>query len=208
MCGKEHTDFEQFKTHIVDEHEEGREYVVCPLARCKAPVRDIPSHFKVKHPKEKMPPVKQTKAIIWKDISGKKLKHKRPNFVEGCFISNKMNGKEIHYRSGYERQVYEYLEQMPEVVAYDAETLEIQYFFEGESHKYIPDIQVIFTDGRIELWEIKPATQTTIPRNEAKWAAAREYCNVRGWKFTVVTEVGIGKLKNRVKKTLNEKMDK
>lgn len=210
VCGRQfkYEDFELFKSHIIEEHEESRDYVICPLKRCGAPVRCLKSHFKVKHPYEKMPPVKQTKSIIWKDISGKKLKHKKPHFIDGVFISNKMNGKEIHYRSGYEREFYEYLEQLPDVMAYDAETIEIQYFFEGESHKYIPDVQVIYSDGSIVLYEIKPANQTALKINTAKWQAANEYCNIRGWKFVVVTEVGLGKLKNKVKQMLNERREK
>jgi len=203
-CATEFTEFEAFKTHITEEHEEGRDYVLCPLQRCQAPVRCLKTHFKVKHPREKMPPVKQTKAIIWKDMHGKKLKHRRPNFIDGDFVSQKMNGKEIHYRSGYERQVYECLEQLPDIVAYDTETLEIPYYLKGERHNYIPDLQIIFADGHIELWEIKPASQTSSPKNTAKRAAAIEYCAIRGWKFQTITEKGIEMLKNRVRLILNE----
>jgi len=55
VCGKSHNDFESFKAHIIEKHDEGREYVVCPLERCGAPVRDGRLHFKHKHPNEKFP---------------------------------------------------------------------------------------------------------------------------------------------------------
>ena len=38
-----------------------------------------------------------------------------------------------------------------------------------------------------------------LPLNEAKWAAAKNYCDTRGWDFIVITEVGIGKLKRLIK---------
>ena len=202
-CGIEFKEdkFEEFKKHIIDEHEFGRDFVICPL--CLAPVRDIPTHARVKHSGRKMPPVAQTRAIIWKDISGKKLKHRKPHFQDGDFISQKMNGKEVHYRSGYERQIYECLEQLPDIVSYDTEKLRIPYYINGERHEYLPDLQIIFTDGHIEVWEIKPATQTSIPKIVAKRAAAIQYCSIRGWKFQTITEKGIGILKNKVK-LLNE----
>ena len=34
VCGKEHSDFEAFSAHITETHEEGREYILCPLGRC------------------------------------------------------------------------------------------------------------------------------------------------------------------------------
>jgi hypothetical protein len=146
------------------------------------------------------------KSIVWRDKTRKKgkLKTRKPNFMEGTIISEKMNGKEVHYRSGYEREVYQYLEVLPEVVSYDTETIEIPYFFEGKQHKYLPDLQIVFTDASIEVWEVKPASQTTLPRNEAKWKAARDFCRIRGWKFNVMTEVGIGKLKCKVQQLMND----
>ena len=54
-------------------------------------------------------------------------------------------------------------------------------------------------DGHVEIWEIKPANQTALPKNQAKWAACQHHCEARGWKFMVMTEVGIGKLKKSAK---------
>jgi len=210
VCGMLFEEFESFKKHILETHDEGRDFVVCPLKRCGAPVRDLKSHFKVKHPRENLPKGVQMKAIIWRDrkVNKKgKLVTRKPKFNEGHVISRKMNGKEIHYRSGYEREVYGLLESLNEVVEYDTETVEIPYSFNGRQHKYLPDLQIIFANGTVELWEIKPATQTNHPRNLAKWDAARYYCNVRGWKFNVVTEVGIGKLRREIKqRSLNGRL--
>ena len=43
-----------------------------------------------------------------------------PDFHDGDFVSKK-NGKKLHYRSGYELDVYKCLEEMANVVRFDAE---------------------------------------------------------------------------------------
>ena len=55
-------------------------------------------------------------------------------------------------------------------------------------HEYIPDIYVRYTNGEEEIWEIKPADQTHLERNQAKWDAAKSICTPRNWKFEVYTE--------------------
>lgn len=202
VCGQNYTDFEEYKKHIIENHEEGREFVICPLARCAAPVRDVRLHMKTKHPHEKIPQTGQMKAMIWKDQTNKKdgkLKQRRPKFREGYLLSTKNGGKEMHYRSGMECDVYECLEAMNEVIGYDVEPFAVQYSFQGEIHEYNPDLKVLFDDGRIEIWEIKPANQTHLPRNNAKWTACNQYCQTRGYNFMVLTEVGMGKLKQKIK---------
>lgn len=205
VCGHQFTDFEEFKSHIVASHEEGREFVICPLERCQCPVRDIRMHFKAKHPSEKSPKSGQMKALVWKDQSPQKggkfaggLKPRRSKFREGYLVSNKNGGKEMHYRSGYECDVYECLEGLPDVARYDVEPFAVKYSFQGEVHEYNPDLSVVFNDGRIEIWEIKPSNQTHLEKNKAKWTACQQHCEARGWNFIVVTEVGIGKLKKKV----------
>jgi hypothetical protein len=202
VCGQAYTTFESFKDHIIQNHEEGREFVVCPLARCGAPVRDLRAHFKAKHPTEKQPKAAQMRAIIWKDQSAKKdgkdLKVRKPRFRDGYLTSEKNGGKEMHYRSAFECEVYECLEAWDMVRAYDVEPFKVPYFFDGGTHEYNPDLSIQFTDGTIEVWEIKPAKQTALPRNDAKWNACNAYCKTRGWEFKVITEVGVGKLKKAV----------
>jgi hypothetical protein len=207
VCGHNFTEYETFKAHIIEKHEEGREYVICPLERCGAPVRDIRLHFKAKHPHEKtVPKVGQMKAMVWKDQTSKgKVKAAKSKFREGYLVSNKNNGQEMHYRSGYECEVYECLEALPEVLDYKVEPFKVQYNYinpgthQLETHDYNPDILVNFTDGKTEIWEVKPANQTHLAKNQAKWAACQSYCQTRGWDFIIMTEVGIGKLKQRVK---------
>lgn len=204
VCGREFEEYDPYKEHIIESHEEGREYIICPLARCGAPVRDLRLHFKAKHPSEKeVPKIGQMKALVWKDHSTRtgKMKQRKPKFREGYLVSGKNGGKEMHYRSGYECEVYECLECLPEVIKYDVEPFKVQYTFEGEVHEYNPDLSVLFDDGHVEIWEIKPSNQTSLPRNTAKWSACQQHCEARGWNFIVMTEKGIGKLKMAAKET-------
>lgn len=200
VCGRQFEVFDEFTAHIVETHEEGREYVRCPLERCQACVRDIRLHFKFKHQHEPLPKNGQMKAMIWKDQGNKKVKTRKPRFREGYMMSTK-NGKEMHYRSGKECELYECLEQMPEVLKYDVEPFAVKYFKPdtGEVHEYNPDLSIVFDDGHVEIWEVKPANQTHLKINQAKWTACQQHCEQRGWDFVVITEVGIEKLKKRVR---------
>lgn len=202
VCGVEFLEFEEFKNHIIKEHEEGREYVLCPIQYCKAPVRDLRLHFKVFHPKDKLPPVSQTKAIVWKNFTPsrnkKKPAKKASKYREGDYMSTKMN-RYFHYRSGYECTMYECLDSLNEVLCYEAEPFKIPYMHKGEMHNYTPDLFVQFVDGRKEVWEIKPASQTTLQRNKDKWHAMAKVCVARGWAFKIKTEKGIQEMKKKVR---------
>jgi len=200
VCGHEFQEYQEFKDHIFAEHDEGREYVKCPLARCGAPVRDVRAHFKSKHPNDKVPKNCQLKASIWRDFNRNMKKTKKPSFKEGYFTSIKNQNMKFHYRSGYELDVYEALEELNECVAFHGESFKLPYFFNGQEHNYTPDLSVQFNDGRVEVWEVKPATQTGLPKNKAKWAAAESYCKARGWVFAVKKEQDIEKLKMAVRR--------
>ena len=205
VCGVVHEDWDEFQKHIIDTHDEGRDYIVCPLDRCKAPIRCLRTHFKAKHPSEPLPKNMQLKAIIWRDFtaSGKKKGTRKPSFREGWFESTKMHMR-FYYRSGYESTVFECLDMYNEVEAFIAEPFKIPYIWKGTVHEYTPDLLVTFFDGHKELWEIKPANQTNLEQNQCKWKAAAAACEPRGWKFVVQTERGIEQLKRAVQKQLND----
>ena len=201
VCGVEFTDFNEYKSRIMEKHEYGREYVSGPC--CDAPVRDVRLHCKVKHPNQAMPKTGQMKALVFYDFSGggRKKKHKKPHFEEGYMVSHKNNGQAMHYRSGWELTVYETLENLNEILAYEVEPQDcvVNYFCpEGKKwRKYFPDLKIHFTDGHTEVWEIKPQNQTDPNKhktNHAKWNACSEACLNRGMVFEVKTEVGIKKL--------------
>jgi len=198
VCEEEFEEYGEYREHIIGDHEEGREYIVCKI--CAAPVRDVKMHFKAKH---KGSPVQPglLKALVWKDTGGRKRK-KKPSFRSGDFVSAKNGGKLIHYRSGWECKCYELLEEWDKVVAYAGEPIRIPYLWMGEERTYKPDIVIDYADGRREVWEIKPANQTNLKQNKAKWHSAKEYCHMRDWEFIVITEKGLNKLRMLVNESI------
>jgi len=192
VCGEDFYEYEEFKGHILQEHEEGREYIICPKLSCGSPVRDMKSHFKACHRYDTVPKGVQTNVTIWKDTSGKRVK--KPKHRTGTFVSSKNGGRLIKYRSGWECKCYELLEEWNEVIAYAAEPLKIPYMWKGEQHNYLPDLIIQFADGHKEMWEIKPANQKKLQQNQAKWMFAKEYCLARDWSFEVITEKTLARL--------------
>ena len=92
---------------------------------------------------------------------------------------------------------------------------------DGKMHRYFPDVilnkQIEENKQEIIMIEIKPEKQTMPPDiskrnntptgrvstrylkevktfgiNDAKWAAARKYCDQKGWKFVIMTEKNLG----------------
>lgn len=199
-CGVQFAEYSEFKDHIIENHEEGREYVRCPLDHCRAPVRDVKLHLKVKHPGFNAKNYAgQARAIVWSDFSAKGKKTRKPRFKQGKYESTK-TGKMLGYRSGLEEKLYKILDQHDEVVSFYSEPFHINYIHKGQPHKYTPDLFVSFMDGHKELWEVKPANQTDLEVNKNKWHAAEEACKIRGWNFKVFTEQGINKLGQEVRR--------
>jgi hypothetical protein len=105
-----------------------------------------------------------------------------------------------------------YLDSHPDVLQWASEELIIPYRspVDGKMHRYFPDFIVRKRNpqGVVEtlLIEIKPASQTKEPVkkktinkayisevmtwgvNQAKWKAAKEFCEDRKWKFLILTE--------------------
>lgn len=202
VCGELSSNYEEFRQHVTTEHEEGREWVRCPLLHCQAPCRCLRTHFSAKHPQMPIPKTCQMRASVWYDQKSRGKK-KKPAFAEGYYVSVKNGNKPMHYRSGYELTVYKILEVLGDVLRYYVEPIEITYFFGGKQRKYIPDLVVEYVDGRKELWEIKPANQIGIPQIKAKKAAAEAYCAQRGLTYSMITEGVIDKLKKKAKDERN-----
>jgi len=105
-----------------------------------------------------------------------------------------------------------YCDQTPGVVSWSSEEIVIPYLkpTDGQKHRYFPDfkIDVRTATGGLKtfLIEIKPKAETKAPKprgrktkkflneamtyavNQAKWAAANQFCADRGWTFLVLTE--------------------
>ena len=123
------------------------------------------------------------------------------------------NPQNIIARSSWERTFMQYCDTNPDIIRWASEELVVPYFFEGDQrwHRYYPDFLVHIKDGKgqLRVWmvEIKPYKQTHPPKgattaqrrrqlketleyakNQSKWAAAKRFCDAKGWIFTVVTE--------------------
>jgi len=122
----------------------------------------------------------------------------------------------IIYRSLWELKFMMYLDAHNSVISWASEEIIIPYIspLDGRPHRYFPDFYVkkVNSDGAVEvaIIEIKPYAQSVEPIveekrtrryvkkvatyaiNQAKWKAAREYCEDRKWKFMVLTEKELG----------------
>ena len=199
VCGRKYSEYEEYKTHIITEHDEGREYLKCPA--CDAPVRDMRAHYRVKHPKRVLPKDQQMRVVVWNDFSpnGIKKKTRKPNIRTGYFPSEK-NGMDLYYRSGLEADFYKCLEEDNSVKSFRVEPFKVPYYWQGKWHDYTPDIYVEYSDGDKEIWEVKPSSRTDDDQNKAKWASAKSATENVGWKFVVMTEVVLDKYKAELKR--------
>jgi len=122
----------------------------------------------------------------------------------------------IIYRSSWELKLMIYLDTHPDILQWSSEEFYIPYRspIDGKIHKYFPDFYVKKnnSNGITEslVIEVKPKKQVTPPKvkkevdrkylkevktygiNSAKWKAAKEYCELRKWKFLIMTEKELG----------------
>lgn len=106
-----------------------------------------------------------------------------------------------------------YVDKHPQIEWWASEEMCIEYLspVDSRKHRYFPDFIIKTIDGVVTMIEIKPKVQCEAPTpttksgkqknkkqyinevmtygvNQAKWAAAENYCNKRGWRFKVMTE--------------------
>jgi hypothetical protein len=96
--------------------------------------------------------------------------------------TSKKSGAQCNYRSSWEKTLMEILDEDPRVSSWSYEPFSIPYEFEGVSRRYIPDFLVTLL-GRPTLVEVKPPPLEETPLNEAKRAAALQFCQNNGWDF-------------------------
>ena len=100
-----------------------------------------------------------------------------------------------------------YLDRQPGVLQWNSEEIIIPYKspIDGKWHRYYPDFWVKTSKGE-SIIEIKPKKQTKPPKenpkhrirylrevktfvvNEAKWKAAEEFCENKGFQWQIMTE--------------------
>jgi hypothetical protein len=118
----------------------------------------------------------------------------------------------IIYRSLWERKFMVYCDNNDRILEWGSEEIALPYRspIDNRIHRYFPDfyIKVKESNGEIKkyLIEIKPLKQLSPPskpkrqtkqylyeayeyaKNQAKWKAAKEFCEDRQWQFKVITE--------------------
>lgn len=136
--------------------------------------------FGKNHTKETCERISETRSKKW--ISGE-----YPNIWQtGKVFSNKMR-KEMSYRSSWEREFIDYLDNNNKISSFYVESITIKYHYDQIRH-YIPDFLVEYVDGKKEIIEIKPSCFLEHKINKLKFAAARKYCEENNMKFRVLTE--------------------
>lgn len=110
-------------------------------------------------------------------------------FKKGEYFSEKL-GRSVVYRSSWEERVYKHLDIQQDILIFQEEPLRILYKDPAspQHRNYIPDILITFKDGTRKLVEIKPSCFLDAAINQAKFTAAREYCQKRNIIFEVWTE--------------------
>lgn len=117
----------------------------------------------------------------------------------------------IWYRSLWERKVMVKFDTSSDVIQWSSEEIIIPYVSPVDNcwHRYFPDFYAVIEtkEGRRGvLIEVKPQKQTVQPSvqkkvtkrylnevmtwgvNQAKWKAAKELCDKKGWEFRILTE--------------------
>ena len=126
------------------------------------------------------------------------------------------NTKHIICRSSWERKFCQWCDMNNSIISWASEEFSIPYLSlkDNRVHKYYPDylIKVKEKDDKIKTYvvEVKPFKQTRPPKtpkrktksyitecvtyavNQAKWKAAKEFCEDHRIEFKVVTEKELG----------------
>ena len=123
------------------------------------------------------------------------------------------NTNQIVYRSLLERKFMRYCDLNDDIIYWASEELPIRYFnpLDKKYHRYFPDFVVKTIKNEKYMVEIKPSRQVDKPKtpkrktrsymiesfnyikNQAKWQAARKYCDDKGLEFKIITEKDLGK---------------
>ena len=123
------------------------------------------------------------------------------------------NTKQIVYRSLLERRFMRYCDLNDDILYWASEELPVRYYnpLDKKYHRYFPDFVVKTVNNDKYMIEIKPSRQVVKPKppkkktksymresfeyikNQAKWQAAKSYCDDNGMPFKVITEKDLGK---------------
>jgi len=106
---------------------------------------------------------------------------------KGWFMTMKGEGGVIYYDSGWERAFLEIIESAKIVKRFKKEPFRIPYKYKGVQHTFFPDFLLELQDGSKFVVEVKGQA---VDRRQtmAKFKAACEWCEKRGYEFVVIRE--------------------
>ncbi len=122
------------------------------------------------------------------------------------------NTQQIVYRSLLERRFMRYCDLNKDILYWASEELPVRYYspLDKKYHRYFPDFIVKTVNNDKYMIEIKPSRQAVKPKppkkktksymresfeyikNQAKWQAAKAYCEDKGMQFKIITEKDLG----------------
>ena len=122
------------------------------------------------------------------------------------------NTNQIVYRSLLERRFMRYCDLNEDILYWASEELPVRYYspLDKKYHRYFPDFIVKTVNNEKYMIEIKPSRQAVKPKppkkktksymresfeyikNQAKWQAAKAYCEDKGMQFKIITEKDLG----------------
>ena len=109
-------------------------------------------------------------------------------FKEGKKLQIKKSKKEVSYDSPLEKKIISDLDECSFVKEIKTQSLVIEYKIK-ESHKtkkYYPDLQVLLTDGRFVLIEVKPFKDMVNKHNMDKHKALKDYCKKNRFGYAIL----------------------
>ena len=104
----------------------------------------------------------------------KRRRKRKRHYITGIHHSPKCPTP-IKYRSGWELTVALYLDQNPEVLLYEYESINIRYAVAGRYRTYTPDFLIVYKDGKKVIVEVKRADKLTDRKVIAKATATRKW---------------------------------
>lgn len=104
----------------------------------------------------------------------KRRRKRKRHYITGIHHSPKCPTP-IKYRSGWEHTVALYLDQDPNVLSYEYESINIRYAVAGKYRTYTPDFLILYKDGKKVIVEVKRADKLTDRKVIAKATATRKW---------------------------------
>lgn len=142
----------------------------------------------------------------------------KSRYSQGIYIpknpSKYIGNEPPRYRSSWEKRLMKFLDDRPSVVAWNSEDLIIKYIspMDGKFHRYhidfVAKMKTVNGEERTYAIEVKPEKETKPPKtkshkrliletetyliNQAKWKAAREFCEMNNMHFIILNEYDLG----------------